>query len=84
MRVHSSFRGISNAPATPEMTELFLIEEYHWTPKQIAEIPYKKIQKLFLIKAQKHEAENVNRTMSQLKAQQGSMGKGGRVGYREL
>ena len=76
---------MSNAPATPEMTELFLIEEYHWTPKQIAEIPYKKIQKLFLIKKQKNEAENVNRTMSQLKSQQNSMARGGGFkGYREL
>lgn len=35
------------------------MDAYHWLPHEIAKIPYKKLQKIFLIKGQK------NRTMNQ-------------------
>ena len=75
---------MSSGPATPEMTELHLMEEYHWTPKQISEIPYKKIQKLFLMKNQKGIVENINRVKNQMQSGQNKAARGGKVGYREL
>ena len=64
------------------MIELFLMEEYKWTPKQIAEIPYKKIQALFLMRSQRAEAENVNQQRRQLENMQKG-GKGGKS-YRVI
>ncbi len=76
---------MSNVPATREMIELSLMEEFHWTPKQISEIPYKKIQQIFLIRNQKVAVENINVSRRQLESEMKSMGTGrGRKFTREV
>lgn len=76
---------MSNVPASKEIIEMFLIEQYHWTPKQINEIPYKKIQQIFLIINQKHAVDRINSSRKQLESQTRSSGNGrGRKMYREI
>lgn len=37
-----------------EIIEVQLMDEYHWLPQEIAKIPYKKLQKILIIKNQKN------------------------------
>ena len=62
-----------------------MMETFHFTPKQIAEIPMKKIQEIMLIKGVKNEAIEVRMKLDQVKAQARSAGRGqSRKGYREV
>lgn len=45
----SSLAGSGQVATPPEIVELSLMEKFNWTPNVIDEIPYKKIQELFLI-----------------------------------
>lgn len=38
-----------------------LIEEYHWLPQDIAKIPYRDLQRYFIIRAAKIEARSSKR-----------------------
>ena len=40
-----------------EIIETELIEEFHWLPSDIDKIPYKKLQKLFIIRREKGAAQ---------------------------
>lgn len=60
------------------------MEEYHWTPRQISEIPYKTIQKLFLVRNQKSEAEAIQAHMRRMEADSKSRAKGGNKFTREV
>jgi len=52
--------GKAIAPAVVEkMIEYDFMETFHLSPKQIAEIPMKKIQEIMLIKRVKSDAVNV-------------------------
>ena len=64
--MHSYYRGMSNAPASKEIIEMYLMEQFHWTPKQIGEISYKQIQKIFLIVNQKNSVERINASRRQI------------------
>jgi len=70
---------MSNAPASKEIIEMYLMEQFHWTPKQIGEISYKQIQKIFLIVNQKNSVERINASRRQMESQS----KGGKF-YRDL
>lgn len=62
------------APAR-EITEVSLMEEFHWTPQQIAEMPYKKLQKIILIMNQKNIAHqtksNIEKTKTNFSSRSG-------------
>jgi len=45
----SAIAGSGQVATPPEIVELSLMEKFNWTPNVIDEIPYKKIQELFLI-----------------------------------
>jgi len=45
----SAIAGTGQVSTPPEIVELSLMEKFNWTPNDIEEIPYKKIQELFLI-----------------------------------
>ena len=45
----STIAGAGQVATPPEVVELSLMEKFNWTPNVIDEIPYKKIQELFLI-----------------------------------
>ena len=71
----------------PEITEYELIHAFHWTPSQIAEIPYKKLQKYFVIASHKREIEDGERKREAWKSQANSAAKSmsrGGVSYREV
>lgn len=75
-QVYLYYKGSANTPASRDIIELFLMEEFHWTPKQIAEIPYKNIQKIILIKNQKYEVQKINENISKTKNAMNNMVKG--------
>jgi hypothetical protein len=54
----SVYGGSGNVEAPPEVVELSLMEKFHWTPQQIAEIPYRKIQELFIILNQRDNTQS--------------------------
>ena len=64
------------------MIEYDFMETFHLSPKQIAEIPMKKVQEIMLIKRVKGDAMEVNAKLNQVKAQAGQ-GQS-RKGYREV
>ena len=45
----SQFSGTGAVDAPLEVIEMSLMEKFNWTPQEIAKIPYKKIQEIFLI-----------------------------------
>ena len=45
----STIAGTGQVSTPPEIVELSLMEKFNWTPSVIDEIPYKKIQEIFLI-----------------------------------
>jgi hypothetical protein len=52
----NSGNGAVEAP--PEVVELSLMEKFNWTPQQISEIPYHKIQELFIILSQRDKSQS--------------------------
>ena len=77
--MYGYYRGTGNTPACREITELFFMEEFHWTPKQISEIPYKMIQKIILIKNQKYEVQRINENINKTKNSMNALQKGGKI-----
>lgn len=64
-----------------------MIERYHWLPKDIAEIPYRKMQDLFLIINQKEETDEIktNTEKAKREAKQFASSKGkSKKSYREV
>ena len=54
----SVYGGAGTVEAPPEVVELSLMEKFSWTPQQIAEIPYRKIQELFILLNQRDRTQN--------------------------
>ena len=44
-----------------------LIEEYHWLPQDIAKIPYRDLQRYFIIRAAKTEARHAKTQVEEYK-----------------
>ena len=49
----SAIAGMGQVSTPPEIVELSLMEKFNWTPNAIGEMPYKKIQELFLVMNQR-------------------------------
>jgi hypothetical protein len=49
--------GSGRVAAPTEVVELSLMEKFFWTPQEIDEIPYKKIQEMFLIMNQRESTQ---------------------------
>ena len=54
----SVYGGSGSVEAPPEVVELSLMEKFNWTPQQISEIPYAKIQELFIILNQRDKTQS--------------------------
>jgi hypothetical protein len=52
----SQIVGGKTAYAPPELIEIGLMEKFGWTPNQIAEIPFGKLQRLFVVMEQKERS----------------------------
>ena len=72
--------GADDPAITRDILENELMEEYHWLPKDVAEIPYKKMQKILLIKKQKNAIMENKLNVEKLKRDQAS----GPPRYREV
>ena len=69
-------KGNNNVDAPPEIIEIGLMEKFHWTPMEIAQIPLGTLQRLFVamnqreksqeaaasIESKRKEQENKNKT----------------------
>ena len=63
--------GTGASAINNDLIEIFLMEKFHWLPQDIAKIPYKKIQKYFIIEkykdagiSDKRRTEEVKRELS--------------------
>ena len=72
-----------NVPADlqREIVEGELIEAFHWLPQEIAKIPYRKLQKLFMIRKEKDEVRHTKSSMEAFKAQHSGTSSGGKRSY---
>lgn len=68
--------GKANASATRKIVEVALMEEFHWTYSEIQSIPYKRLQELFVIKAQKMAALETKRNIEQFKKEHSTSSSG--------
>jgi hypothetical protein len=77
-QVHAHYVGSGYSKHVParEIMEWNLIEEFHWTPQQIAQIPYKKLQKLFIVRNQKYTTQETKANLEKFKQQNQSVGRG--------
>ena len=67
------------------MVEAMLMEEFHWLPKEIAEIPYKTLQKFFIIRQQRQNVSQNKQAVAAFKNQHQSRGSGqSKRFYREV
>ena len=57
MYIRSTSQGKKHISPPPEIIELSLMERFHWTPKQIDEIPLKTLQRLFTVMNQREASE---------------------------
>ena len=53
----SQATGSGQVLAPPELVELGLMEKFGWTPNEIAEIPYGKLQRLFIVMNQRDQSK---------------------------
>jgi len=61
------------------------MESYHWLPSEIAQIPYKKLQKLFIIRRGKSAATQSRIQTNQVRQNQHTSGRGQfKRSYREV
>jgi len=84
MQVHAYYMGNKlHAPAR-EIMEISLMEEFHWTPQEIAKIPYKTLQRINLVRNQKHAVQQTKANIDKFKSEQ-SRGSGqSKRSYREV
>ena len=78
--------GKASVPATRKIVEVGLMEEFHWTYDEIQQMPYKRLQELFLIKQQKQMAIETKHNIDEFKREHsGTSGGGqGKRAYREI
>jgi hypothetical protein len=52
----SQATGSGQVLAPPELIELDLMEKFGWTPAEISNIPYGKLQRIFIVMSQRDES----------------------------
>jgi hypothetical protein len=72
MQVHSFYMGSRKIVPAREIIEVNLMEEFHWTPQDIANIPYKTLQKINLVRNQKYAAQQTKINIDKLKVENSS------------
>jgi len=84
--VHGYYGGTSSQAPAREVIESDLIEAFHWLPQDIDNIPYKKLQTMFLVRREKQAAIETKRAVDQIRAEhsQTTKGRGQTKRYREL
>ena len=73
--------GTTEPAISREIMENDLMETFHWLPQDIAKIPYKKLQKIMLIRKHKNESIHAKAQMEKTKKEfYNSMGNKGTKG----
>lgn len=62
-------RSNASAEINQDLIEKHFMEEYHWTPMQIAALPYKWVQRYFIIDKYKSVAIDTKRQVDEFKRQ---------------
>jgi len=70
------------AEISRDILETVLMDEYHWLPWEIDRLPYKKLQKLLIIKKHKAAVMETKAQTEQFKAQHSKRRSG--KSYREV
>ena len=83
MRYFGGSSRFSDPALARNFIEAELMEEYHWLPKEIGEIPYKTLQKMFIIQRQRSAARQTKMQTQQFKSEH-STGRGRTKRYREV
>ena len=77
MEVHRYYmaqaQGNSQAEAPPELVEIGLMERFNWTPMEIDQIPFGRLQRIFVTMEQR---ENSKDAAAEVKAQRTNKKKG--------
>ena len=68
--------GANDPAIVRDIVETQLIEEFHWLPQDIAKVPYKKLQKLFIIRKQREQSRQTRAAVDQLNSTNQSIGSG--------
>lgn len=71
-----SSRPHAPAELVKDLVEIDLVKTYHWPPQVIAEIPYKWLQKYYLIEKVRREAVDTKTELQKFKTQSTSTGRG--------
>ena len=77
---------MNSAEIQRDLTEILLCEKFGWTPEQIAKIPYKWIQKYFIIDNARNAGLDMKQQKNKFKEEQLRQGRirGPTKFYREL
>lgn len=67
-----------------DIIENDLINTHHWLPQDIAKIPYKNLQKMFLINKHRNEMKMHKDSIDEFKRQTKSTGRGSGKRYRNV
>jgi hypothetical protein len=62
-------KSSASAELNQDLIERYFMEEYHWTPMQISQLPYKWVQRYFIINKYKGAAIDTKRQIDEFKKQ---------------
>jgi len=83
--VNAYYSGSGTQSPAREIIECDLMEAFNWLPQDIDKIPYKKLQKLFLVRSEKQAAIQTKIAVEQVKADNApSKARGQTKRYRTL
>jgi hypothetical protein len=85
MQVYNYFNGKGKCtPAVKRsIIESELIEEYHWLPQDIRKIPYKELQKFYIIRRQKNQTKEERQVLAIESASEASKSQKGIGGAKQ-
>ena len=73
--MNSYYGGSGHASPAREIIELELMEMFHWSLDQINSMPYKKLQKIFIIQRQRSATIKMKERAAQFRASGGITGR---------
>ncbi len=83
--MNAYYAGSSTQSPAREIIECDLMEAFNWLPQDIDKIPYKKLQKIFLVRREKNAAVQTKIALEKVKAENAPVkGRGQTKRYRTL
>lgn len=85
MQVHAYYMGSKTSVPAKEIIEWDLMESLNCSPIELDKIPYKRLQKLMLVRNQKGNTAHTKAEIEKFKSQQHTTGRGqSKRFYREV